>query len=136
MNNIAIQILVPVVLGVAAAAIPYAVYLFSKWTAVNFTAQQAAVLNAAAVRAGNLVYAILARTGGSINDPAAVNVAVAAGAKYLQDTVPDAAAHFGKSADDLARMVEAQMGQPLAADPGVSVGGKPAPVIAAPVKAA
>ena len=101
--------------------------LAQRYLHVTVTADQREVLRNATAAGAGAAYAELARTGGSITDPAALSKALNVGFQHVLTSAgtPPAMAAQGLSDSHVYESVTARLGNLLAADPSVTVDPKP-----------
>ena len=113
-------------LAAATAAMPYLVPLVRRYLHLQFTATQAAAVQAAAEARAKAAYDYIAASTASYHDVTIRNAAIATGVQHVIASAPQALSDLGLTPEHVRDMVEARFGGLLAADPNVSITKPPA----------
>jgi hypothetical protein len=121
-----VQALTALALAGVTATTPYLVPLLRRYLHLQFTATQAAAVQAAADAGAKAAYGYIAASTASYHDVTIRNAAIATGVQHVIASAPQALSALGVTPEHVRDMVEARFGGLLAADPNVSIGKPPA----------
>lgn len=122
-----VQALTALALAGVTAATPYLVPLLRRYLHLQFTATQAAAVQAAADAGAKAAYGYIAASTASYHDVTIRNAAIATGVQHVIASAPQALSDLGVTPEHVRDMVEARFGGLLAVDPTVSIGKPPTP---------
>ena len=120
-----VQALTALALAAVTATTPYLVPLLRRYLHLQFTATQAAAVQAAADAGAKAAYGYIAASTASFHDVTIRNAAIATGVQHVIASAPRALSDLGVTPEHVRDMVEARFGGLLAADPNVSIGKPP-----------
>ena len=120
-----VQALAALALAAITASTPYLIPLLRRYLRIRLTATQAAAIQTAADIGARAAYGYIAASATSFRDMTIRNAAIAKGVQHVVASTPDALTALGITPEHVRNMVEARFGGLLAADPTVSIDGRP-----------